>query len=87
MGSLSLNVGSIRSLGCDPLLLPAGWGHRPDPTPLSGAGLDPLGDSEAEPVLRVWEGPDLPIECRELSSHTASSGGCFLKQGLLGTVF
>lgn len=35
----------------------------------------------------VWEGPDLPIECRELSSHTASSGGCFLKQGLLGTMF
>lgn len=79
MGSLSENMGLIRSLGFDQPLLPAVWGHRPDPTLLSGAGLDPLGDSKAEPVLRFCEGPDLPIECEKLRSHTASSGqgGCF----------
>lgn len=84
----SENMGLIRSLGFYQSLLSAGQWHWPGPTLLSGVGLDPSGDSKAEPVLMFWEGSRQPEGYIEQRSHPASSGqgSCFTKQGLLCTI-
>uniref|UniRef100_A0A673UW51 Laminin subunit alpha 3 n=1 Tax=Suricata suricatta TaxID=37032 RepID=A0A673UW51_SURSU len=77
LGGIPISIRE-RSLGFDQSLPPAGWGHRPDSSPLSGTSLDPLGDSKAEPARSVWEGPELPIDRMQGAEESPKFGSGFL---------